>query len=110
MFLQPSSHTEQRQNRVGRTDGLTDEQQMIDTADGGDGGGVEEAVWSDELSQTVVRPALLYGSECWALGKAQKRQLHAAEIRMLSGSCDCTRLNAQKKKKKKKKKNLFAMH
>ncbi|VDO93468.1 unnamed protein product [Heligmosomoides polygyrus] len=36
-----------------------------------------------KLYRTVVRPALHYGSECWALGKAQERQLHAAEMRMI---------------------------
>ncbi|VDO76339.1 unnamed protein product [Heligmosomoides polygyrus] len=35
------------------------------------------------LYRTVVRQALLYGSECWALGKAKEWQLHAAEMRML---------------------------
>ncbi|VDP31848.1 unnamed protein product [Heligmosomoides polygyrus] len=36
-----------------------------------------------KLYRTVVRPPLLYGSEFWALGRAQERQLHAAEMRML---------------------------
>ncbi|VDO99512.1 unnamed protein product [Heligmosomoides polygyrus] len=44
-----------------------------------------------KLYRTVVRPALLYGSECWALGKAQERQLHAAEMRMLRWACGWTR-------------------
>ncbi|VDO61537.1 unnamed protein product [Heligmosomoides polygyrus] len=40
-----------------------------------------------KLYRAVVRPALFYGSECWALGKAQERQLHAAEMRMLRWAC-----------------------
>ncbi|VDP34785.1 unnamed protein product [Heligmosomoides polygyrus] len=44
-----------------------------------------------KLYRTAVRPALLYGNECWALGKAQQRQLHAAEIRMLKWACGWTR-------------------
>ncbi|VDO69260.1 unnamed protein product [Heligmosomoides polygyrus] len=44
-----------------------------------------------KLYRTVVRPALLYGSECWALGKEQERQLHAAEMRMLRWACGWTR-------------------
>ncbi|VDP32668.1 unnamed protein product [Heligmosomoides polygyrus] len=44
-----------------------------------------------KLYRAVVRPALLYGSECWALGKAQERQLHAAEMRMLKWACRWTR-------------------
>ncbi|VDO66148.1 unnamed protein product [Heligmosomoides polygyrus] len=43
-----------------------------------------------KLYRTVVRPALLYGSECWALGEAQERQLHAAEMRMLRWACGWT--------------------
>ncbi|VDO87180.1 unnamed protein product [Heligmosomoides polygyrus] len=37
-----------------------------------------------KLYRTVVRPALLYGSECWALSKVQERQLHVedAELKM----------------------------
>ncbi|VDO19197.1 unnamed protein product [Heligmosomoides polygyrus] len=46
---------------------------------------------NNKLYRTVVRPALLYGSECWALGKAQERQLHAAEMRMLRWACGWTR-------------------
>ncbi|VDO87408.1 unnamed protein product [Heligmosomoides polygyrus] len=45
-----------------------------------------------KLYKTVVRPALLYGSECWALkSKAQERQLHAAEMRKLRWACGWTR-------------------
>ncbi|VDP22803.1 unnamed protein product [Heligmosomoides polygyrus] len=44
-----------------------------------------------KLYRTVVRPALLYGSECSALHKAQERQLHAAEMRMLRSACGWTR-------------------
>ncbi|VDP14074.1 unnamed protein product [Heligmosomoides polygyrus] len=43
------------------------------------------------LYRTVVRPALLYGCECWALGRAQERQLHAAEMRMRRRACGWTR-------------------
>ncbi|VDP22984.1 unnamed protein product [Heligmosomoides polygyrus] len=43
-----------------------------------------------KLYRTVVRPALLYGCECWALGRAQERQLHAAEL-MLRWACGWTR-------------------
>ncbi|VDO19033.1 unnamed protein product [Heligmosomoides polygyrus] len=44
-----------------------------------------------KLYRTVVRPVLLYGSECWAMGKAQERELHAAEMRMLRWACGWTR-------------------
>ncbi|VDO19680.1 unnamed protein product [Heligmosomoides polygyrus] len=44
-----------------------------------------------KLYRTVVRPVLLYGCECWALVRAQERQLHAAEMRMLRWACGWTR-------------------
>ncbi|VDP56068.1 unnamed protein product [Heligmosomoides polygyrus] len=43
-----------------------------------------------KLFRTGVRPALLYGCECWALGRAQERKLHAAEMRMLRWACGWT--------------------
>ena len=33
--------------------------------------------------KTVVRPALVYGAETWALKKAQEKKLEIAEIGML---------------------------
>uniref|UniRef100_A0A183GSZ2 Reverse transcriptase domain-containing protein n=1 Tax=Heligmosomoides polygyrus TaxID=6339 RepID=A0A183GSZ2_HELPZ len=33
-----------------------------------------------KLYGAVVRPALIYGCECWALGRAQALQLHAEEM------------------------------
>ncbi|VDP30657.1 unnamed protein product [Heligmosomoides polygyrus] len=34
---------------------------------------------------------LARGCECWALGRAQERQVHAAEMRMLRWACGWTR-------------------
>lgn len=31
----------------------------------------------------ACKPGLLYGSECWTLGKADKRQTEVAQIRFL---------------------------
>ncbi|EPB69985.1 hypothetical protein ANCCEY_10930 [Ancylostoma ceylanicum] len=42
---------------------------------------------------TVVRPALIYGSECWPLTKALERKLTVAEMRMLRWCCGLTRLD-----------------
>ncbi|XP_074363685.1 uncharacterized protein LOC141704343 [Apium graveolens] len=36
-----------------------------------------------KLYRVAIRPALLYGSECWALKKAQECRLEVAEMRML---------------------------
>ena len=36
-----------------------------------------------KVYRTVARPALMYGSETWALKKAQENKLEVAEMRML---------------------------
>ena len=41
----------------------------------------------------VVRPAVLYGSECWPLKKAQVQRLMVAEMRMIRWMCGFTRLD-----------------
>ncbi|VFQ75235.1 unnamed protein product [Cuscuta campestris] len=43
--------------------------------------------------RSVVRPAMLYGVECWAVKKTHVRRLHAAEMRMLRWMCGKTRLD-----------------
>ncbi|VFQ71221.1 unnamed protein product [Cuscuta campestris] len=43
--------------------------------------------------RSVVRPAMLYGAECWAVKKSHVRRLHAAEMRMLRWMCGKTRLD-----------------
>ncbi|VFQ73049.1 unnamed protein product [Cuscuta campestris] len=43
--------------------------------------------------RSVVRPAMLYGAECWAVKKNHVRRLHAAEMRMLRWMCGKTRLD-----------------
>ena len=44
-----------------------------------------------KVYRTVVRPALVYGAETWALKKAQK--LEVAEMRMIRWMCGITRLD-----------------
>ncbi|KAK9071956.1 hypothetical protein SSX86_008387 [Deinandra increscens subsp. villosa] len=41
----------------------------------------------------VIQPTLLYGTECWAIKKAQARKLETAEMRMLRWMCGQTRLD-----------------
>ncbi|VFQ89320.1 unnamed protein product [Cuscuta campestris] len=43
--------------------------------------------------RSVVRPAMLYGAECWAVKKTHVHRLHAAEMRMLRWMCEKTRLD-----------------
>ncbi|VFQ59767.1 unnamed protein product [Cuscuta campestris] len=43
--------------------------------------------------RSVVRPAMLYEAECWAVKKTHVRRLHAAEMRMLRWMCGKTRLD-----------------
>jgi len=41
--------------------------------------------------QTAVRPALLYGTECWAVKSQHETQVSVAEMRMLRWMSDKTR-------------------
>jgi hypothetical protein len=43
--------------------------------------------------KTAIRPALLYGSECWAMKKVHESKLEAAEMRMLRWTCGRTMLD-----------------
>ena len=64
---------------------------------------LEESVWSfcdrgmnvkinGKVYRTVVRSALMYGAETWALKKAQENKLEVAEMRMLLWMCGVTKL------------------
>ena len=46
-----------------------------------------------KVYRTVVRPALTYGADTWALKKAQERKLEVAEMRMLRCICGVTKLD-----------------
>jgi len=41
----------------------------------------------------IVRPALLYGAECWPIKKTQVQRLMVAEVRMIRWMCGHTRLD-----------------
>lgn len=40
---------------------------------------------------TTVRPAMLYGSKCWAIKNVHENKLNVAEIRILKWICGKTR-------------------
>ena len=42
--------------------------------------------------RTAIRPAMLYGSECWPMRVALVRKFEVAEMRMLRWMCGYTRL------------------
>jgi len=46
-----------------------------------------------KVYRMVVRPVVLYGSECWSLKKAQVQRLTVAEMRMIRWMCGYTRLD-----------------
>ncbi|XP_022013961.1 uncharacterized protein LOC110913437 [Helianthus annuus] len=43
--------------------------------------------------RVAVRPAMLYGTDCWAIKKTQARKMEVAEMRMLRWMCGHTRLD-----------------
>jgi hypothetical protein len=43
--------------------------------------------------RTAIRPAMLYGVECWPTKRRHVQQLSVAEMRMLQWICDNTRRN-----------------
>ena len=46
--------------------------------------------------KTVVRPAMVYGSECWVLRKQEEQRLHTTEMKMLMWSQGNTRKDSIK--------------
>jgi exonuclease III len=46
-----------------------------------------------KVYKTAVRPAMLYGSECWALRRQEEQRLHVAEMKMLRWAAGVTRLD-----------------
>ena len=46
---------------------------------------------TSKLYKTVVRPAMAYRSECWALRKKEEQRLHTTEMKMLKWSQGKTR-------------------
>ena len=47
----------------------------------------------DKVYRMVVRPAVLYGSECWPLKKTQVQRLTVAKMRMLRWMCGYSRID-----------------
>ncbi|KAL0881976.1 hypothetical protein ABMA27_001728 [Loxostege sticticalis] len=46
-----------------------------------------------KIYKTAVRPAMLYGAECWTALKKHEQQLHTAEMKMLRWAGGVTRLD-----------------
>ena len=46
---------------------------------------------NSKLYKTVVRPAMVYGSECWTLRKQEEQRLHTTDMKMLRWSQGKTR-------------------
>ena len=44
-----------------------------------------------KVHKAVVRPAMMYGAETWAIKKTQEKKLDVAEMRMLRWMCGVTR-------------------
>ena len=44
----------------------------------------------EKFYQTAIRPALLYGTECWAINRHHAQKMSVAEMRMLRLMCGNT--------------------
>ena len=47
----------------------------------------------DKVFKTIIRPAMTYGSECWAVKKKDENKLNSVEMRMLRWTRGKTRLD-----------------
>ena len=47
----------------------------------------------DKVFKTIIRPAMAYGLECWAVKKKDENKLNSAEMRMLRWARGKTRLD-----------------
>ncbi len=47
----------------------------------------------DKFYSTVIRPALLYGTECWTTKYENEQKIRVTEMRMLRWMCGHTRLD-----------------
>jgi len=46
-----------------------------------------------KVYRTVIRPAILYCSECWPIKKTQVQKLRFVEMRMIKWMCGYTRMD-----------------
>ena len=46
-----------------------------------------------KVYKTIVRPAMVYGAETWAVKKAHEKKMEVAEMKMLRWMCGVTRLD-----------------
>ena len=51
------------------------------------------SIITESVYKTVVRPAMMYGAETWAMKKAQEKTLDVAEMRMLRWMSGVTKLD-----------------
>ena len=49
-----------------------------------------------QVYKTIVRPAMMYGAETWAVEKAHEKKMEVAEMKMLRWMCGVTRLDTRR--------------
>jgi hypothetical protein len=53
---------------------------------------IKEKVKKRKIYKTIIRPVVLYGSECWATKVRDERRQHVTKMRMLRWMCGVTRM------------------
>ena len=47
----------------------------------------------DKVDKTAIKPAIVYGAECWKVRQKEERKLHTTEMRMLRWARGNTRID-----------------
>ena len=58
---------------------------------------VKSVLLKGKFYQTTIRPALLYGTECWAIKRRHAQKMSVAEMRILRWMCGNTRSDKMRK-------------
>jgi hypothetical protein len=53
---------------------------------------MKDTVGVERQDKSVIRPVVVYGSECWTMKKMDEKKLHLGKMKMLRRMCGDTRI------------------